>query len=325
MCYVLKVQKLKDINWNHLYYFYEVSKSQSLKKGAEAIGAAPSTVSEQIKKLEKKLEKKLFSRKGKSLRLTAEGLDLFERSRVIFEAGSKLLEQLSNDTIGGYPVNIGIDETISYDLANEFASQYWDYYTRYGTVNTLKQSDHHALIQNLSQGNIDWGISIQKPKRQSLDFAEIGSFEVVFCCSKELFDKFIDPIDLLNNIPFGESNWDKVLNKSVYKYLRRNGVVPKEKIISDHQGFLQKLCDRGRCVMCMTKNPLEEYPHLHTFSLDTPLTITLYAIWKKSDEGLISITKLKDLIQSKLSSLPHRYSDVDLQIEVSDVSDEMLK
>lgn len=319
------MHSLKDINWNHLYYFYEVSRLQSLKKAAIFIGAAPSTISEQVKKFETSLGKQLFTKKGRGLSLTPEGLELYERAKVIFEAGSKLVEQLSDQTIGGYPVNIGIDETISYDLANEFASQYWDYYTMYGTVNTLKQPDHSVLIQNLSQGNIDWGISIQKPKRQSLSYAEIGSFEVVFCCSKELYNKFIDPVDLLNNIPFGESNWDKVLNKSVYKYLRRNGVIPKEKIISDHQGFLQKLCDRGRCVTCIVKNPLEDYSGLYTFSLDSPLTITMYAIWKKADEGLISISKLKELISSKLSHLPHRYADVDLQIEVSDVSDELLK
>jgi DNA-binding transcriptional LysR family regulator len=319
------MQNLKDINWNHLYCFYEVAKAQSLKKGAQAVGAASSTISEQIKKLEKKFEKQLFKRSSKGLTLTQDGQNLFEHSKTIFEEGNKLLEQFSDDSVGGYPVQIGIDETISYDVANEFASQYWDYYTMYGTVNTVRQGGHEVLIENLVQGNVDWGISIQKPKRRSLDYAEIGSFEVVFCSSKELYDKFINPVDLLNNMPFGENNSDKVLSKSVYKYLRRNGVFPKEKVLSDHPGFLQKLCDRGRCVSYIAKNPLAEYPDLKTFSFDTPLTITLYAIWKKSDEGLISVMKLKDLIQSKLSHLPHRYGDVDLQIEVSDVSDKMLK
>ncbi|MFT6632880.1 MAG: hypothetical protein ACJAS4_002848 [Bacteriovoracaceae bacterium] len=94
---------------------------------------------------------------------------------------------------------------------------------------------------------------------------------------------------------------------------------------SSYTCFLQKLCDRGRCVSYIAKKNLADYPDLKTFSLDTPLIIILCAIWKKSDEGLISIMKLKDLIRSKLSSLPHRYDDVDLQIEVSDISDEMLK
>lgn len=319
------MNSLKDINWNHLYYFYEVSRAESLKKASEFIGASPSTISEQIKKLESKLNITLYKRSSKGLRLTNEGYKLFERTKEIFEAGSKVLEEFSDDALGGYPVKIGIDETISYDLANEFASQYWDYYTMYGVVNTLRQSDHGVLIENLNLGNIDWGISIKKPRRQSLDYAEIGSFEIVFCASKELFSKFKNPVDILNNIPFGESNWDNSLNNSVYKYLRRNGVNPKEKIKSDHVGFLRRLCMRGRCITYLAKNPLEEYEGLKTFSLDEPLRVTLYAIWKKSDENLVSIMKLKELINSKLSNLPHRYEDVDLQIEVSEVNPELLK
>ena len=319
------MQKLKDINWNHLYCFYEVAKAQSLKKGAQAVGIASSTLSEQLKRLEEKFEKKLFIRSSKGLTLTTEGAQLFERSKVIFEEGSRLLEHFSENTVGGYPVTIGIEETITYDLATEFASQYWDLYTEYGTVNTVRQTEHESLIDNLLRGNIDWGISLKPPKRKTLAYAEIGSFEVVFCCSKELYDKFIDAKHILVNIPFAESSWDKNLNRAIYQYLRRNGIVPKEKICSDHIGFVKKLCERGRCVTFIANNPLDNYPGLKTFQLDGPLKISLYAIWKKSDEGLVSVRKLRELIESKLSHLPSRYTDVDLQIEVSDVSDDLLK
>tara|TARA_B100001971_G_scaffold84647_1_gene78249 strand:+ start:356959 stop:357921 length:963 start_codon:yes stop_codon:yes gene_type:complete len=319
------MNRLKDINWNHLYCFYEVAKAQSLKLGAKSLGAAPSTISEQIKKLEDKFSKKLFNRSSKGLTLTNDGLKLFERTKSIFEEGSKLLEEISDDSVGGYPVKIGIDETLSYDLANEFASQYWDYYTHYGTVNTVRQSEHETLIENLIQGNIDWGISAKMPQRKSLSCAEIGSFEIVFCCSDELYNKFKNKYDILSNIPFALTNLDESVVKLIDQYLRQNGVVPKERIFSDHDGFLQKLCQRGRCVMCLPKNPLEDYAGLKTFSLKGDFKITLYAIWKKSDEGLISIAKLKELIESNLSNIPIRYEDVDLQIEVSEVTEELLK
>ena len=319
------MHKLKDINWNHLYCFYEVAKAQSLKRGAKTIGTASSTLSEQLKKLEEKFNKKLFVRSPKGLSLTTDGAQLFDKTRVIFEEGSKILEHFSDDVVGGYPVNVGIEETITYDLACEFASQYWDLYTPYGTVNTVRQSEQDVLIENLVQGNIDWGISLRKPKRKSLEYKEIGSFEVVFCCSLDLYNKFKSEKDILINIPFAENSWDKSLNKTIYQYLRKKGIIPKEKIFSDHSDFVQKLCDRGRCVMFIPKNPLEEYPGLKTFQLDEPIKVSLYAIWKKSDEGLISIRKLRDLIDTKLSYVPERYEDVDLQIEVSEVSDELLK
>lgn len=319
------MRKLKDINWNHLYCFYEVAKAQSLKRGAIELGVASSTISAQLKILEEKFATKLFNRSSKGLNLTSEGTLLFEKAKSIFEEGSKLLEHLSEDFVGGYPVSIGIEGTVSSYLATEFASQYWDLYTKYGTVNTIKQSEHDVLIENLSQGNIDWGITLKKPKRKNIHFEEIGSFEIVFCCASELYEKFINVKDILINIPFAESNLDKNLNKAILLHLRKNAIVPKEKIYSDHLDFIQKLCLRGRCVMYLPKNPLEKYDKLKTFQLEEPLKLSLYAIWKKEDEGLVSIKKLKELVDTNLSTLPKRYDDIDLQIEVSNVSDELLE
>tara|TARA_R110002072_G_scaffold276051_1_gene437497 strand:+ start:237840 stop:238799 length:960 start_codon:yes stop_codon:yes gene_type:complete len=319
------MKTLKDINWNHLYCFYEVAKAQSLKKGAQTLNVASSTVSAQLKTLEKNFDSKLFIRSSKGLGLSVEGADLFERVKLIFEEGSKLLEHFSDDEVGGYPVSIGIEDSVFHDLSEEFASQYWDTYTEFGTVNTVKQSDHESLIANISQGNIDWGITVRKPTRKNLEYREIGVFEIVFCCSQKLYDKFKNKQDLLSNIPFAESIWDKALNTRVYKHLRRNGIVPREKIYSDHLGFVQKLCSRGRCVMYLPRNPLKKYPNLRTFQLDEPLKVSLYAVWRKADNELLSIKKLVELISSNISIVPERYKDIDFQIEVSEVADDLLK
>jgi len=108
------------------------------------------------------------------------------------------------------------------------------------------------------------------------------------------------------------------------QFLRQEGIVPKETITSDHLRFTRDLCERGRCVMFVPENPLDDYKGLKIFDIGSPLEIKLYAIWKKSDEGLVSIKKLRQLINSKLSQLPERYEDVELQIEGSDISDELL-
>lgn len=318
------MQNLKDINWNHLYGFYEVARAQSLKRAACLLKLAPSTLSEQIKKLEETFDRVLFIRSSKGLSLTQEGLALYEHSRIIFEEGSRVLEKFSENTLGGYPINIGIEETISYDLATEFASQYWDLYAPFGTINTLRQIDHNTLVDNLIRQNIDWGISLRRPKHKSLEYAAIGSFEIVFCCSEELYHKFKKTSDLLINIPFAENSWDKNLNQTIYQHLRKHGITPKEKIFSDHTDFVKKLCARGRCIMFTAKNPLESYSGLKTFCLDEPLEITLFALWKKSNQGLIAIKKLNELIMSKLSEVPKRYKDVELQIEVSEVAKDLL-
>ena len=318
------MKKLKDINWNHLYCFYEVGRSQSLKEGAKSMGIAPSTLSAQLKSLEENFKTQLFHRSSKGLSLTSEGLVLFERTRLIFEEGNKILEKYSEDAMGGYPVSIGIEDTITYDLASEFASQYWDLYTSFGVVNTLRHADFESIIENLQRGVIDWGISLQKPKNKQFSHAEIGSFEIVYSCATELYDKFKNEKDILVDIPFALSNSDETMNRAILKHLQKLGITPKEKMYSDHQEFIQKLTERGRCVTYLSRNPLKKYSNLTFFDMGAPLKIHLYAIWKKEDEKLISITKLKNLIQTKLSQTPHMYRDIDYQIEVSEVEEDKL-
>lgn len=316
---------LKDINWNHLYCFYEIARVQSLRDGAKALSCSPSTASEQIKALEKKFQKKLFLRAPNGLTLTAEGTKLFEYSRNIFEEGSKVLDHFSENVVGGYSVAIGIVDSIANGIASEFASQYWDLFANYGTVNTIKQSEHSVLEENLAHGNVDWGISLRAPKRKSLDSAKIGTFELVFCCAQDLYDQFKNPHDILRNIPLVENNWQKSLNKKIAQVLRRENIVPLEKIFSDHPEYIKNLCSRGRCIMLIPKNPLGESEDLKVFTLTEKLEVTIHALWRKSDEKLVSHRVLKTLLKSKLENVPASYQDVKLQLEASEVDENLLK
>jgi len=319
------LKKLKDINWNHLYCFYEVAKAKSLKDGIKVLGVASSTASEQIKKLEEALGQKLFNRSSRGLLLTREGEKLFSHSRDIFEAGSKLLDDISPNDVGGYPVTVGIEETVSYEVSTEFTSQYWDFYTQFGTVNTSRQYEHEQMIENILSGHVDWGISLRPPARKTLNYSRIGSFDLHFVCSNELYEQFINKEDILRNIPLAKVSWDSTLNDSILNYLKNYEIQPKEFIKSDHVEYVRNLCTRGRCVMVMAENPLKEFKALKMFNVGNPITLNLYAIWPKKNENLLSIKKLKDLINSNLENVPGQYSDQTYQVEVSDVSEELLK
>lgn len=296
----------------------------SVKLAAESLGMSSSTISEQITKLEKALEQRLFKRTAKGLLLTSVGEGLFEHAEVIFQEGNRILDKFSEDNIGGYSVSVGIEDTISNQLASEFASQYWDLFAPFGTTSTVRQPESEVLIENVVSDQLDWGISLREPKRRVLASAEIGSFEIVFWCSKELYQRFVDPADLIANIPLAETTSDQQINQFIRDHLSKNQVFPKEVISSDHPEFLVNLCERGRCLMFKPENPLEERDDMVSFRIGDPIKVKLYAIWKKKNENLVSITKLRQLIQSKLSNLPDRYSDIELQIEVAEVKEELL-
>lgn len=321
----MKISSLKEINWNQLYTFYEVGRAQSIKNATKVLGISSSTISEQLKKVEQTFGKKLFTRSSPGLRFTQDGLSLFESVSKVFEQGHKLLDENSSEEIGGYPVNIGIVETISQELSVNFASQYWDLFAPFGTVNTFRQYDHNQMLENLGKGIIDWGLSAKEPKRKGINCARIGSFDIAFACASELHNKFIDPKAILENIPFAQNSWDMSVNRIVNKYLKTNGVIPKEIVFSDHPQYIKNLCLRGRCVMTIADTPILDDDSIHIFQIGEPLSINLYAIWRQKDESMLSIKKLKQLLSSKFSTIPSRYNDIELQIEASDVSDDLLK
>lgn len=153
---------------------------QSLKAASNFIGVSSATLSEQLKNLEVKFNRKLLTRTSRGVKLTQEGEKLYLRAKKMFEEGSKVLDEFSSSVVGGYPVNIGIEEGIAHDIAIEVSSQYWDLYANYGTVNTKNQSEHSVLIENISNDSIDWGISIRKPKRKTLKYEEVESFKINF-------------------------------------------------------------------------------------------------------------------------------------------------
>ena len=199
------MKSLRDLNWNHLHCFFEVAKMNSVKLVAESLGMSSSTISEQITKLEKALEQRLFKRTAKGLLLTPVGEGLFEHAEVIFQEGNRILDKFSEDNIGGYSVSVGIEDTISSQLASEFASQYWDLFAPFGTTSTVRQPEAEVLIENVVSDQLDWGISLREPRRRVLASAEIGSFEIVFWCSQELYQRCVDPSDLIANIPLAET------------------------------------------------------------------------------------------------------------------------
>src|SRR6185312_9363840 len=99
---------LKDVNWNQVYYFYEVAKRLSMKEAAAHLGVSLPTVSEQIKRLEERLDVQLFRREVRRLEMSPDGEKLYQCARDMFEAGYRFIDAVAPDGIGGYGVRVGL-------------------------------------------------------------------------------------------------------------------------------------------------------------------------------------------------------------------------
>lgn len=294
------MKKLKDINWNQVYYFYEVARKMSMKEAAEVTGVSIPTVSEQIKRLETLLETPLFHRRPRRIELTVEGETLYKHAKQMFESGLRFLDVVSPTVIGGYPVRVGLQETFSAGPTMEFMIRYFDAYSPFGTINTYRESQPDRLIDRVYNGELDWGISLQAPTSPRLEYGKIGSAEIVFCASADMLEQYKNRNELFAALPLARSRWDEQLNKLVSDHLQAADIFVEEVIESDHWELCMELAEQGKCVIAVAKSfsgqPLQQ-GNLKTFSLSGPIVLPFYAFWRQSSGRMIAIRKLTELLE----------------------------
>ena len=296
---------LKDINWNQVYYFHEVARAGSMTLAAQSLGVSLPTVSEHMKKLEELLGVELFHRTARSIELTASGWELFHCSREMFAAGVRYLDRVSPNPIGGYSARVGVQETISAAVALDFLYKYEEVFTPFGTVNPHRETSAEELWQKILRSELDWGISVEAPRHSRLEYREIGSFDVAFCCSLDMYKRFSSKEEIIRGLPLARSISDKSLNQIINSHLERLEIAPDEIIESDYREYCLGLAYRGRCVAPIAVRAIETSPWnnlVQTFTVGGPITVRFYATWAKSNERMIAIRKLLDLFQNKSGS-----------------------
>ena len=88
------------LNYQHLFYFWTAAREGGVSRAARKLGLAQSTVSGQLRELERTVKDKLFARDGRSLRLTETGRVVFRYAEEIFGLGDELLNALRGRPTG---------------------------------------------------------------------------------------------------------------------------------------------------------------------------------------------------------------------------------
>ena len=80
------------LNYHHLFYFWNVAKEGTVSAAAEKLHLARTTITAQVRELEKTTGSKLFRKSGRYLELTEFGQHVFRYADEIFALGRELTE-----------------------------------------------------------------------------------------------------------------------------------------------------------------------------------------------------------------------------------------
>jgi len=112
---------MRDLNYNHLRYFWAVAHEGSLTRAAAHMNLSQSALSVQIQKLEHQIGHSLFERVGKRLVLTEAGQIALDYADTVFKAGGELLSTLQGRPLASRQVlRVGALTTLSRNFQLKF-------------------------------------------------------------------------------------------------------------------------------------------------------------------------------------------------------------
>jgi LysR family transcriptional activator of nhaA len=112
---------MRNLNYNHLRYFWAVAHEGSLTRAAERMSLSQSALSVQIQKLEHQIGHPLFERIGRKLVLTEAGRIALDYADTVFAAGDELMSTLQGRPAASRQVlRVGALTTLSRNFQLEF-------------------------------------------------------------------------------------------------------------------------------------------------------------------------------------------------------------
>lgn len=146
------------MNLNHLRLFFYVATYKSFTIAAEKLFLTQPGISKQIRDLENYYSCKLFERLGKKIRLTNQGVILFNSTKSIFtilESTKQNIDDLNNAKTGNIRIMAGYTPGIHIlpDSILEFRNSFPGITIRYDISTSEK------IFKNLNDDNIDIGIT----------------------------------------------------------------------------------------------------------------------------------------------------------------------
>lgn len=151
---------MRQLNYNHLLYFWEVARRGSIVEASRTLHITPQTISGQIKLLEDSVGEPLFRKDGRRLILTSVGRLAQQYANEIFELGAELASCISSKQLTGRTrLNIGIDQSMPKLIACRVTTSLYD--TNNAISVNYIEGNQEYLLSELSIHNVDLILTTQ--------------------------------------------------------------------------------------------------------------------------------------------------------------------
>lgn len=140
------------LDLDQLQTFCAIADCGSFTEAARRVFKTQSAVSMQIKRLEERIGRSLFERKGRSVRVTREGEELYTRARRMLKINAEITDIFSNDDLSGN-IRFGVPDDFALRLLPVVLSSFQRTHPR--IVVDVKCMASEDLLDGMSAGRFD--------------------------------------------------------------------------------------------------------------------------------------------------------------------------
>ncbi|MFT5572575.1 MAG: LysR family transcriptional activator of nhaA [Cryomorphaceae bacterium] len=245
---------MKQLNFNHLQYFYAVAKEGTVTRAAEAMHVTPQTVSGQLATFEEYIGAPLFQRHGKRLEPNRLGQVALRYADDIFNLGNELSRTLASHDVGQVAnFNVGIVDAIPKVMVFEMLNDCFDLENRF----TLEchEGDLSGLLADLSINKLDLIISDQPlPIGVSIRATNnyLGKSGVTFFAPKDECEKYQKDFPRsLHQAPFLMPGRKSAQHQNLVSWFVQSKIAPKIVAEFDDSALLKFFGQTGRGIFCV--------------------------------------------------------------------------
>lgn len=244
---------MKQLNYNHLYYFYLTAREGSIAAASKLLHLTPQTISGQLATLEDYLGVRVFERRGKRLILNDQGKLMYAYAEDIFNLGHELIQRLEpqqgNQTM---TFSIGITDVIpkvfAYELLQPVLGQALQ------TKLICKEGELEQLLADLALNKLD-AILADRPippgtsvKAYSHKLIDSGlSFYIADHLNAELIGDFPQ---CLNQQPLLLPGEHSSVKLSILSWLENNNLQPNIVAEFDDSALTKLFGQSGYGIFC---------------------------------------------------------------------------
>lgn len=246
---------MKQLNFNHLQYFYAIVKNGSVTKAAEAMHVTPQTVSGQLATFESYIGAPLFERQGKKLLPNPLGQIVLTYADDIFRLGNELSHTLATqDHRPLASLNIGVVNAIAKVMVFDMLNDCFD--TSQDFTMEFHEGNLSELLASLSINKLDLIISDQ-PMPVGISVKAVNHFlgesGITFFASKAQSHQYLDSFPMsLHNAPFLMPGKHSAQYQSLLAWFSEKNISPKIAAEFDDTALLKIFGQAGRGIFCVS-------------------------------------------------------------------------